>query len=252
MRIISWNVAGLNAITKKGFPERLNEDKPDIFCVQESKISDENKIIKFNGYHDFWAFSETKKGYSGVLTLSKEKPSNTQVGLGKSEFDVEGRSLIHDYGKFILMNIYFPNGQASDVRLEYKMKFYDYFLDLSKKLVSEGKKVIVCGDFNTAHNEIDLANPKPNEKFSGFLPMERAWMDKFEAAGFVDTFRHLHPKEVQYCYWSQRTNARARNVGWRIDYIYISKNLLPHLKQSFILDKVMGSDHCPIGIELEI
>ena len=252
MKIISWNIAGLNAIMKKGFLEWLSKERPDIFCAQETKISDEDKKINFKEYYDFWAFSESKKGYSGVLTLSKEKPKTTQIGIGKSEFDIEGRSLIHDFENFILFNIYFPNGQRSKERLDYKMAFYDYFLKIVKKLIEKDKKIIVCGDFNTAHHEIDLARPKSNEKISGFLPIEREWIDKFEAVGFIDTFRYKHPNEVKYCYWSQRTNARERNVGWRIDYIFISKNLLSKLKEAFIQTEVMGSDHCPIGIEIEL
>ena len=171
-------------------------------------------------------------------------------GFGIKRFDQEGRILIQDYKDFILFNIYFPNGQRDEERLKYKLEFYDEFLKYTNKLKDKGRKIIVCGDINTAHKEIDLARPKENEKTSGFLPIERKWMDKFVSEGYVDTFRHFIKEGRHYTYWDPITRARERNVGWRIDYFFITPNLLPNLKSAFIMPEVMGSDHCPIGIEL--
>jgi exodeoxyribonuclease-3 len=196
--------------------------------------------------------SAQKKGYSGVAFYTKKEPINIKCGFGIEKFDREGRVQIADYGDFVLFNIYFPNGKASAERLAYKMEFYNAFLEYANTLKSKGKKLIICGDVNTAHKEIDLARPKDNEKISGFLPSERAWIDKFLDKGFVDTLRMYNTEPDNYTWWSMRTRARERNVGWRIDYFFASENIAGNIKDAFIMSDVMGSDHCPIGIDLEI
>lgn len=182
---------------------------------------------------------------------TKEKPKDLKTGFGIKKFDNEGRIQIADYQSFILFNIYFPNGKASEERLKYKMDFYDAFLDYADKLKIKSKKLIICGDINTAHKEIDLARPKENEKISGFLPQERAWIDKFISHGYIDTFRMFNQKPDHYTWWDLKSRARERNVGWRIDYFFVSDNLKKNLKSSYILSEVMGSDHCPIGIDVK-
>lgn len=252
MKILSWNVNGIRAVEKKGFLNFIQKESPDILCIQETKAHKEQlseKLANVPGYHAYFSSGE-KKGYSGVLCYTKEKPFSIHTGFGDhKKFDSEGRILILEYPQFILMNIYFPNGKASEVRLQYKLEFYKVFLSFCKK---QKKPLIVCGDVNTAHNDIDLARPKENLDISGFLRIERDWLDTFEKEGFIDTFRHLHPEKVQYSWWSVRSGARKRNVGWRIDYFYVTKELVKHVKEAFIQDQVLGSDHCPIGIRLEI
>jgi len=254
VRVLSWNVNGIRAAAKKGFAEWLSKDNPDILCVQETKadesqVPDEIKNIK--GYNSYFESSQDKKGYSGVALFSKEKPAEIKTGFGVKKFDIEGRIQIAEYGNLTLFNIYFPNGKSSPDRLKYKMQFYDTFLDYAGKMKDKGKKIIICGDVNTAHKEIDLARPKENENVSGFLPEERAWIDKFLASGFIDTFRVFNKEGGNYSWWDIKSGARARNVGWRIDYFYISENLRKNLRDAFILSKITGSDHCPIGIEIK-
>jgi len=186
-----------------------------------------------------------------VALYSKEKPVKVWYDFGKSGLDLEGRVIVAEYPGFILFNIYFPNGKMGPERLKYKMTFYDAFLEYADSLKATGKRLIVCGDVNTAHKEIDLARPKENSKVSGFLPEERAWMDKFVAHGYADTFRHFNKEPNQYSWWDIKTGARARNVGWRIDYFFVSEDLLPAVKKAFIMTDVMGSDHCPVGIVLK-
>jgi exodeoxyribonuclease III len=254
MEILSWNVNGIRAIIKKKFIDFLGKRNPEILCIQETKISKETEIpkeiIEIKEYYKEMSFSETKKGYSGVITLSKEKAEKTSKNMGEKKFDQEGRIIIQNFKRFKLYNIYFPNGNMNSERLKYKMEFYDFFLKKIKKEIEKKEKIIVAGDLNTAHEELDLARPKENENHSGFLKMERYWMTEFEKTGMTDTFRHFHPKTIKYSYWSMRTNARKRNVGWRLDYIYTSKNLLKNIKESFILDEIEGSDHCPVGIKI--
>jgi exodeoxyribonuclease-3 len=252
-RILSWNVNGIRAAQKKGFISWLLKENPDILCIQETKAHInqlDEELVKPNGYKTFWSSAE-RKGYSGVATYTKTDPVDTKNGFGIKKFDNEGRTLIHEYKDFILFNIYFPNGQMNEERLKFKLEFYEEFLKYTNKLKDKGKKIIVCGDINTAHKEIDLARPKENEKTSGFLPIERKWMDKFVSEGYIDTFRHFTKDGGHYTYWDPITRARERNVGWRIDYFFITPNLLPDLKSGFIMPEVMGSDHCPIGIELK-
>lgn len=254
MKILSWNVNGIRAMEKKGFFEWLQKESPDILCLQETKASPEQlteKFIKPDGYHSFWASAE-KKGYSGVAIYSKAKPKTVTVGLGVKEFDSEGRTLMAEYDDFILLNIYYPNGGQGNKRVPFKMEFYDAFLKVVEKLRKKERKIIITGDVNTAHTEIDLARPKENVKNTGFLPEEREWVSKFINCGYIDTFRHFVKDGGHYTWWDYYTGARARDVGWRIDYFFVSENLRPKLKNAFILKDVMGSDHCPIGIDIAI
>ena len=253
VRILSWNVNGIRAAYKKGILDWLTKEKPDILCVQETKAMKEqltDDLINVEGYNSFFSSAE-RKGYSGVATYCNTEPATVSNGIGIKKFDSEGRFLITDFGEFILFNIYFPNGKAKKERLQYKMDFYDSFLKHLKKLIKQGKKIVVCGDVNTAHKEIDLARPKENSKISGFLPEEREWIDKLLQAGFIDTFRVFNDKPDNYTWWDMMTRARDRNVGWRIDYFFLSENLSSNLKSATILPDVMGSDHCPVGIELK-
>lgn len=254
MTIISWNVNGLRAIAKKGFLEWFKAEFPNILCIQETKASPEQlhySLIQPLSYFSYYN-SAVKKGYSGVATYSRKRPKGHINGLGIPELDQEGRVVMTEFGSFILFNIYFPNGKKNEERLKYKLDFYDACLDVFNKLRDEGKRLVICGDFNTAHKEIDLARPKENEKVSGFLPIERALLDKFVSNGYVDTFRHFCQEPGHYTWWDQVTRARERNVGWRIDYFFVSENLVPKLKRAWILPEVMGSDHCPVGLEFDL
>ena len=253
LRLMSWNVNGIRAAYKKGLLDWFKTEKPDILCIQETKAHPEQlteDLISVDSYKSFFSSAE-RKGYSGVVTYTKPEPVDVKNGLGVKKFDSEGRFIITEYKQFILFNIYFPNGKASKERLDYKMEFYEAFLKHLKKLLKQGKKIVICGDVNTAHKEIDIARPKENEKISGFLPIEREWIDRFLDTGFIDTFRVFNQESNNYTWWDMITRARERNVGWRIDYFYISENLRKNLKSAFILPDVMGSDHCPIGIELK-
>ncbi len=254
-KLYSWNVNGIRSVHKKGFLEWVEATQPDILGLQETKISSDlltPALMHIPGYTSYWTHAE-KKGYSGVAIFTKEAPLKVQEGLGVPPFDTEGRTLIAEYPDFTLFNIYFPNGQRGDDRLQYKLAFYDAFLDVFNQYKSQGKKLIVCGDFNTAHKPIDLARPKENEKISGFLPIERAWMDKFVNEGYQDTFRMVHGDEPhQYSWWNVRSRARERNVGWRIDYFFTSPNLESQLSHADIHQGVMGSDHCPVSLELSL
>ncbi len=251
MKIISWNVNGIRAICNKNMLD-LKALDADIICFQETKAQKEQMPMEcLSGFRHFYSNSAEKKGYSSVATLSNVDFEKTQTA---PHIDPnEGRILEHHFGDVVLFNIYFPNGQQSDERLSYKMKFYDDFLEYAQDLREAGKSIIVCGDVNTAHKEIDLKNPKANSKTSGFLPCEREWIDKFLAHGYIDTFRAINGDvEAAYSWWSYRSNARANNTGWRIDYFFISEELKPKLKDAFILSDVFGSDHCPVGIEIDL
>ena len=254
-RILSWNVNGIRAIQKKGFIDWVLKESPDILCLQETKAHPEqlsDELLNINGYKSYFSSSIVKKGYSGVAVYTKQEPVKVEHGFGIPKFDDEGRIIIADYKSFTLINIYYPNGKMSAERLQYKMDFYDAFLNYANDLVKKKKKLVICGDVNTAHKEIDIARPKENEKVSGFLPIEREWMDKFLNNGYHDTFRIFNQEPEQYTWWDMLTRARERNVGWRIDYFFVSDNLKKNLKDAFIMPDVMGSDHCPIGIELEV
>jgi len=253
-KMISWNVNGIRAVHRKGAFEWLLHESPDLFCVQETKAHPDQlgkEIVELEGYTAYFSSAE-RKGYSGVALYCKEKPLAVTNGFGDPRFDSEGRILIADYERFVLFNIYYPNGKGSRERLAYKMEFYDAFLEYADRLKQQGRSLIVCGDVNTAHKEIDLARPKENEKSSGFLPEERAWIDRFLSQGFIDTFRLFHSEPGQYTWWDMKTRARERNIGWRIDYFYVSENLRDNVKAAYIQPDVMGSDHCPVGIEVAI
>lgn len=255
LRLLSWNVNGIRAAQKKGFIDWVLKENPDVLCLQETKAHPEQlseELLNINGYKSYFSSSIVKKGYSGVAIYSKQEPIKVENGFGIPRFDDEGRIIVADYKNFVLINIYFPNGKASPERLKYKMDFYDAFLDYANNSLKKGKKLIICGDVNTAHKEIDLARPKENEKISGFLPIEREWMDKFFSQGYFDTFRMFNSEPENYTWWDQVTRSRERNVGWRIDYFFVSENFKQNVKNASILEDVMGSDHCPVGIEIEI
>ena len=250
MKIVSWNVNGLRAVIKKNFLEYLETEAPDILCLQETKLQKEQipeEISNLKQYHQYWSFAE-KKGYSGTLILSRIEPKSIETGF--DDDDPEGRTIIAEYDNFVLINCYFPNGKMSDERLQYKLEFYDNILTKMNSIVQSGKNIIVCGDYNTAHKEIDLKNPKANETESGFLPIERAWLDKLVDQGYIDTFRHFDDRPEQYSWWTYRFGARQRNAGWRIDYFWVNSKFIDQVKSAFIQQEVMGSDHCPVGIEI--
>ena len=262
MKIISWNVNGLRAVMNKGFIQFLNDYQPDILGLQETKLQEAQIPKEFSDeslkhYHKYWSFAE-RKGYSGTCLLTKEKPIKISYSINsahsshmkENEVD-EGRVIQAEYEDFVLFNIYFPNGQMNDERLDYKLKFYDCFLIHVETIKKAGKNIIVMGDFNTAHKEIDLSHPKANSKYSGFLPIERAWIDRFIAHGYVDTFRHFDQSPNKYTWWTYRMGAREKNIGWRIDYCFVNKEFMNRVKSAFIWNDVYGSDHCPVGIELE-
>ncbi len=254
LRLLSWNVNGLRAIYKKGFVDWLKNDIHDVLCLQETKAAADQvppELKNMPGYFAYFSSSE-RKGRNGVALFTKIEPLSVKYTLGIEGFDDEHRAIVADYGEFLLFNVYFPNGKASQERLEYKLRFYDIFLEHIDRLKAEGRKIVICGDINTAHKEIDLARPKANEKISGFLPEERAWMDRLVDKGFIDTFRIFHAEGENYTWWSPLTRARERNIGWRIDYFFVSENLQKAVQSAFILKGVTGADHCPVGMELEI
>ncbi len=247
--IISWNVNGIRAAEKKGLFQWLHKENPDVLCIQETKAQEEQLSRTFfeqEGYIPYFKSAE-KKGYSGVAAYTKEKPLSVH-NLGRSEFDSEGRTIVLEYKNFTVVNCYFPNSQTEGKRLSYKLDFCSAVFDYTADLRAKGKNVLLCGDYNIAHKPIDLANPGNNEQNPGYLPEERAWMDQFTSHGFVDTFRSFHSEPGNYTWWSYRFNARARNIGWRIDYHCVNKSFLPRIKQSVILKDVSGSDHCPIKL----
>ncbi|MFA5247754.1 MAG: exodeoxyribonuclease III [Patescibacteria group bacterium] len=250
MKIISWNVNGIRAVIKKGFVKFLQTEKPDVLCLQEIKISDSarnQEVFDFSGYQEFWHSAE-RPGYSGTMMLVKD---GVKV-FGEEKFpdDSEGRVQVLEFSKFYLVNVYFPNSNHELLRLDFKLKFNNRLQKFLKKL-EEVKPIIICGDFNVAHEPIDLFHPKENEGSAGYTLEERTWMTKFLKAGFVDTFREMYPKKVQYSWWSYRMGARQRNIGWRIDYFCVSAKIVTNISRSFIMNQIFGSDHCPVGIELK-
>jgi exodeoxyribonuclease-3 len=250
LRLISWNVNGIRAVEKKGLLKWMKKDNADIICLQETKAHPaqlSKDLLEPKGIYPFWSSAE-RKGYSGCVTYSKVKPKKVFFGMGEPRFDLEGRMVIAEYPEFVLFNVYFPNGNKNQERLRYKLDFYDSFLSFADKYKKKGRGVVVCGDFNTAHKEIDLSRPKENENVSGFLPIERKWMDKFISHGYTDTFRRFNRDPGYYSWWDYKTRARERNIGWRIDYFFVSNDLLPNLKGAFIQKDIMGSDHCPVGV----
>ena len=264
--IISWNVNGLRAVHRKGNLEQVFHMKPDILCIQETKSLPDQlppELSAPDSYHSYFHFPTQKKGYSGVAIYSKEEPIKVSRDISVESMDQEGRLIMAEYEDLIVINVYLPNGGGAPERLRYKLDFFDHFLEFINKLPARHryaqalagghkKPVILCGDFNVAHKPIDLARPKENETHVGFLPIERAWMDKLISHGWVDVFRHFYPNKTEaYTYWDMKTFARERNVGWRIDYFFSSPEILKKIKSIEILDNILGSDHCPIKLILK-
>jgi exodeoxyribonuclease-3 len=252
LKMVSWNVNGLRAVRGKGFLEWIGREDPDVVCLQETKADREqvpSDLREISGYYAYFVGAQ-RKGYSGVALWTRQRPKKLETTLGIKRFDAEGRMIRADYPGFTLLNVYFPNGGASHERLLFKLDFYDTFLHYLGGLKT--RKVVLCGDFNTAHREIDLARPKENSNRSGFLPQERAWLDRLLDRGFLDTFRLYSKEGGRYTWWDYQTRARERNVGWRIDYFFITTNLRRNLTAAFIQSDVLGSDHCPVGIHLKL
>lgn len=250
MKLISWNVNGLRAILKKNFMEDFLSLNADIFCIQETKLQEGQHELELPGYEQYWNYAE-KKGYSGTAVFTKKKPLKVSYGIGQAEHDNEGRVITLDFDEFYLVNCYTPNSQNELARLDYRMTWEDAFLSYLKKLDKE-KPLILCGDLNVAHNEIDLKNPKTNKKNAGFTQEERDKMSSLLNSGFIDTFRYFYPdKEGIYSWWSYRFHAREKNSGWRIDYFITSERLKDRLRDAKIHTEIMGSDHCPVELDIE-
>ena len=248
MKIVSWNVAGVDACLKKGLLEFMKKENADVYCFQEMKATPEKMPDFPNEYKAFHSYAQ-KKGYSGVSILSKIEPSAVIYGIGEEEFDSEGRAITLEFKDFFLINIYFPHAHRELKRLSFKLKFNRIFLEFCKRL-KKLKPIVIASDFNVAHTEIDLTNPKPNKNNAGFTESERKWFDSFLKEGYIDTFRKFVKDGGHYTWWAYRNNARERNIGWRIDYLIISFSLSDKLVKSKILNEVFGSDHCPISLEL--
>ena len=253
MKITTWNINGIRAALKKDITTWIGDYRPDVLCLQEVKAKfeqvDLTSILDL-GYKVMWNAAE-RPGYSGVATFYFEDPVNMAMGLGIEKFDVEGRVIHSSYPNFELFNIYFPNGGQENARVPFKLEFYAELLDICDALHEKGKNVVITGDFNTAHREIDLKNPKENEKNTGFLPEERVWIDRYLEHNLVDIYRCLYPDREQYSWWTYRFKARERNIGWRLDYYLISTVLVEKVKDGTIHDEVFGSDHCPVTLEIE-
>jgi len=259
MRVFSWNVNGIRACASKGLFDWLARESPDALCLQETKAHPDQLPKEFlapadgrgGTYRAYWA-SAKRRGYSGAAILSKREPRSISF-LGSGEFDEEGRALVADFGPFTLVSAYFPNSQDAGARLDYKLRFCDAILALCDRIVARGGHVVVAGDYNIAHRPIDLANPKANEGNPGYLPEERAWMDKFTSSGYVDSFRRFDPSPNRYTWWTYRVpGARDRNVGWRIDYTCVDEGFVPALSSAAIHPGVLGSDHCPVSVDLAL
>ncbi len=253
MRLVSWNVNGVRAAARKGLLDWLEHERPDILCIQETKAHTDqlsSEILADHGYKTYWHSGE-RRGYSGVATFCRQEPLYVQEGLGIEKYDREGRVLVTEHDGFLLYNIYFPNGQKDSDRLQYKLDFYDDLLPIINEQAESGNNVIVTGDWNTAHHPIDLARPKENINTSGFMPIEREKLDIYVDDGWVDTFRLFHPEPDRYSWWSYRMGARDRNIGWRIDYFFVNESFTEFCLDADIHDDVMGSDHCPISLNLK-
>ena len=253
MKLLSWNVNGIRAAQKKGFLDWFAKERADLVCVQETKANREQleaELINPSGYYSYF-HSAKKPGYSGVATFSKKEPLQVIEGIGVPEIDAEGRVLITEFQDFFLVNAYFPNSQRDAARLDYKLGFCQEMLRFLDKLQTKGKNVILCGDLNIAHQEIDLKNPKSNEGNAGFLPEERNWMSEFLEAGYVDVFRRLEPGPGHYTWWSYRPGVRERNIGWRLDYHIVNADYWSRVKSARHQPKVIGSDHCPVELVLK-
>jgi exodeoxyribonuclease-3 len=254
VKITTWNVNGLRAALNKGVWDWISKHNPDVLCLQEIKtrpdqLTYENHEL-FNKHTVYWNPAE-RPGYSGVATFTSIPTISIEYGIGRIEFDIEGRVIRAKFPTFILFNVYFPSGQRGQDRVDYKLKFYAHLLDIVDELEKAGENVIICGDFNTAHNEIDLAHPKENKKTSGFLAEERAWIDLYLTHGLVDIYRQLFPDKVEYTWWTYLMKARQHNVGWRLDYFLISEPLIPYVRDVIIHSEVTGSDHCPVTLTID-
>lgn len=261
LTLLSWNVNGIRAAERKGFLDWFKKTQPDILGIQETKaqagqIKDE--LFSPQGYSAYWSSAE-RKGYAGTAVFTKRIPDKVEYDLGAEReegeegFAGEGRLIILHYPEFVLFNVYIPNGGAENHRVPYKLEYCDRMLEVAEGFRKRGRGVVICGDLNTCHKEIDIARPKQNVNHTGFMPIEREWMDKFVSFGYVDTFRHFYPdKRDAYTWWDPRFHARDRNVGWRLDYFFVSSELVSNLKSAFILSDALGSDHCPVGIELQV
>ena len=254
MRITTWNINGLRAALAKGVWSWVEKENPDVLCLQEIKarpeqISDDHHLL-FNGQDVFWNPAE-KPGYSGVAIFSRQPPQKVDLGIGVPMFDREGRVIRLKFPGFVLFNVYFPSGQRGQDRVDFKLDFYAHLLEILDQAHQSGEKIIICGDFNTAHKEIDLRHPKANKNTSGFLPQERAWIDTYLTHGFVDIFRMLYPEQVAYTWWTYLLKAREHNVGWRLDYFLISKALVSCVRDVIIHSDITGSDHCPVTLVID-
>lgn len=256
MKIICWNVNGIRAWSKKGSFEWMLEQNPDIFCLQETKAHPDQlaaDILSPKGYTSYFDHARTRKGYSGVAVYTKVPPNKVEYALGVPELDQEGRFLALYFDNFVLINCYFPNGGGEPERLTYKLAYYEAFLKFIEKCRKKGLSIVFCGDVNVAHTEIDIARPKENKDRVGFLPIERAWVDKVISKGYIDVFRQLNPNKIQaYTWWDMKSFARDRNIGWRIDYFFVSPELMTKVKEMKIHSEVYGSDHCPIELSIDI
>ncbi len=254
MLITTWNINGYRAILRKDAFDWVRNVDPDILCLQEIKVQLDqldDAEASLDGYQSIWNPAE-RKGYSGVATFYKAEPEQIDNSIGAKEFDVEGRVIRMKYPDFVLFNIYFPNGGQDNKRVPYKLAFYDQLLKLCDDLHKTGENIIITGDFNTAHQEIDLANPKANEKNTGFLPEEREWIDRYIEHGFVDAYRNLYPEREVYTWWTYRFNSRARDIGWRLDYFMVSEALMENVVDVIVHSEILGSDHCPVSLKLSI
>ena len=249
MKIISWNVAGLRACLNKGFDRFFEEEKADIYCLQETKVLEEQNPFHPYGYHEY-LFPAEKKGYSGVMIYSKVEPISVKYGIGDTEYDSEGRTITLEFDDFYLVNCYVPNSKRELLRLDSRMRFEDLMRDYLKSL-KEKKNVVYCGDLNVAHEEIDIKNPKANRRNAGFTDEERNKMTELLDSGFIDTFRHFYPDIVKYTWWSYLGAARSKDIGWRIDYFIVNDEYIKNIEDAFIYSDVLGSDHCPIGIVIK-
>jgi exodeoxyribonuclease III len=253
MKLLSWNVNGIRSVHRNGFAKWFAQESADIICVQETKAQPEQleeDVRNPKRYHAFW-HSAKKLGYSGVATFSKQEPTHVRYGLGIPEIDNEGRVLVTEFKNFVLLNCYFPNSQRDHARLGFKLTFCEEFFKFCEAQRRKGKNVVICGDFNIAHKEIDLKNPKSNMKNAGFLPEERAWMEQFTSHGYADTFRHFNKEPGHYTWWSYRPGVREKNVGWRLDYFFVNGEFKDRLKVAEHQNHILGSDHCPVFLQLK-
>lgn len=255
LRLFSWNVNGIRSVHKKGFLPWFDATQPDVLCLQEVRAEPaqiDEAILAPLGYHAIWNPSRARKGYSGTGLLTRTMPEHVELGLGDERFDVEGRTIVADYGDWVLLSAYFPNGRDDLSRVPYKLEFYDLFLRRCDEFRAQGKHVVFCGDLNTSHREIDLARPQQNVRNTGFLPEEREAIDRMVEAGFVDVYRELHPdEEGAYTWWAMRSGARERNVGWRLDYFFVDEGWRDRVVDARIHPGVLGSDHCPVELVID-